>query len=95
MANTKSLNINQRKQKKREARKKNKELFTNLTKKNRKKFLVQIHDKKAKSKDGIVSFTEKINAEEEKKEEKKKQEAKIAKEAATQENKTEEPLASE
>jgi hypothetical protein len=65
MANTAKLETKERKKKKREARIKNKKLFHDLSKENRKKFLTQVHDKKAKNKMGIVSFTENIKKEKE------------------------------
>lgn len=67
MANTKSLNPAERKKAKRQGRAKNRELYKNLSKADRKRFIAQIKDKKSKSKTGIVAFTNEI--------EKKKKEA--------------------
>ncbi len=65
MPNTKTLTPEERKKAKKAAHKKNKELFAGLSKQDRKKYLSQIRDRRAKVKLGIVVFFKK--AEDEKK----------------------------
>lgn len=74
MANTKGMTLEERRKAKKVARKKHKELYNAMSKQDRNRFLTQIRDKKAKSKEGVVAFTNKIA-------EAKKQEEAAAKEA--------------